>query len=720
MSARVPAPDERNEEERRRLERLRALRVLDTEAEPLFDSLAALASQVCGTPVALLSLIDADRQWFKANVGLPGVAQTPREIAFCHHAIRGRDALMEVSDATRDARFSHNPLVTGEPGIRFYAGAPLVMSSGERLGTLCVIDRQPRRLTQEQAAVLVKLAQGAVQALEMRQRLAERSAELHAILDAQSEMVAQATPDGRLIYVNPAYARQFGLEVEAVVGSNLFDYVLEPDRPLVRERIRHVLASGESLTSENRMQLPDGEECWISWTNARQQDAAGRPLLHSTGRDVTARVRAERALRRSQALLARTGRVAGVGGWEMNLATGEVAWTEETRRLHEVPADFQPTLDSVLAFYEPASRAAIAAAVERALHDGAPWDLELQLRTALGRPLWARAVGEVELEDGRPARLFGTFQDITELHAVQAEKDRQAATVRSVANAIPSTVAVVDADGRYAFVNRAFEAAVGRPAAELLGRTAREVLGQAEFERRRPWIQRVRAGEQVRFELEDAGDEGRRYTALDYIPLRTPAGELDGFVVVGQDVTAQRVEASRLQWLSQSDPLTRLLNRAGFEQRLRNLLDEQSAESLAVLYIDLDRFKPVNDRHGHAAGDEVLKSVALRLVRLVRPSDTVARLGGDEFAMVLPGMQELAQAQRVAQAIVDAMRQPFELAGGTEVRIGASVGGALGPATRGNWNALLRRADEMLYEAKGAGRDRAMVTAWRDADAAPA
>ncbi|MFT3957167.1 MAG: PAS domain-containing protein [Piscinibacter sp.] len=248
--------DEQDEIERRRLDRLRALQVLDTEPEPLFDSLALLASQLCGTPIALLSLIDAERQWFKAKVGLRRRARRPaRGIAFCHHTITHRSAdgsrrCAATMNASQAIRWS-----TGEPRIRFYAGAPLVMNSGERLGTLCVIDRQPRQLSVEQSRMLAQLADAAVQALEMRQRLAERSMELRgvharsvvaesearmrAILDAQSELVAQSSADGRLIYVNPAYARQFGRRVDDVVGSNLFDYVHGPDQAIVRERIEH-------------------------------------------------------------------------------------------------------------------------------------------------------------------------------------------------------------------------------------------------------------------------------------------------------------------------------------------------------------------------------------------------------------------------------------------------------------------------------------------------
>ena len=140
-----------------RLARLRELVVLGSEPEPVFDSIARLASEVCGVPIALLSLVDDERQWFKANVGLAGINETPRDVAFCAHAIQ-RDAVFEIPDATLDPRFAANPLVTGAPDIRFYAGAPLVLSGGERVGTLCVIDRQARQLDETQARMLQSLA----------------------------------------------------------------------------------------------------------------------------------------------------------------------------------------------------------------------------------------------------------------------------------------------------------------------------------------------------------------------------------------------------------------------------------------------------------------------------------------------------------------------------------------------------------------------------------
>lgn len=154
-------------DEELRLATLRALAVLDSDVEPLFDALTKAAAAATGRSIALISLVDADRQWFKSNHGLPGVNETPRDSAFCAHAILG-SGLMEVADAEADARFADNPLVTGEPYIRFYAGAPITLQDGMRMGTLCVIDRVPGELDDRQRRVLKQLARAAAGALELR------------------------------------------------------------------------------------------------------------------------------------------------------------------------------------------------------------------------------------------------------------------------------------------------------------------------------------------------------------------------------------------------------------------------------------------------------------------------------------------------------------------------------------------------------------------------
>jgi GAF domain-containing protein len=161
----IPAPTHTREAER--LKALADYHVLDSAPEDAFDDLAKLAGQICGCPISLITLIDEKRQWFKARVGLE-MSETPREESFCAHAILDSMNLMIVPDATHDKRFADNPLVTSNPNIRFYAGAPLLTPGGLPVGSLCVIDRQPRQLAPEQFGALRIIGRQVSHMLELR------------------------------------------------------------------------------------------------------------------------------------------------------------------------------------------------------------------------------------------------------------------------------------------------------------------------------------------------------------------------------------------------------------------------------------------------------------------------------------------------------------------------------------------------------------------------
>lgn len=195
--------------EKKRLKVLWQYDVLDTPSEAMFDDLAELAARICEAPIALISLVDEDRQWFKAKVGI-SLTETSRDISFCAHAIK-QSGLFIVPDATKDARFAQSPLVTSEPHIRFYAGAPLITPDGYALGTLCVIDKVPRELREDQKQALTILARHVVSQLELRRRSAElararkQTREINAELEQARAELAKA--HAQLARAKPAAAR---------------------------------------------------------------------------------------------------------------------------------------------------------------------------------------------------------------------------------------------------------------------------------------------------------------------------------------------------------------------------------------------------------------------------------------------------------------------------------------------------------------------------------
>ncbi len=416
------------ENEAASLAALMALGVLDSAAEAEFDALVRAAAAVCDMPISLLTLVDAKRQWFKANLGLPGVAQTDRELAFCAHAVLG-DSLLEVPDASLDARFADNPFVTGEPGIRFYAGAPLRLDDGSRIGTLCVVDHRPRQLLASQRQVLQDLALVAARSLQGRQSavaarqatldLAASEARYRALSDSSPLGVFATDALGGCTYTNPRWQVIFGLTAEQALGQGWASSLHPLDRDVVLTAWHQAAARQEEFKLKFRILRPDGSVRAVhSRARAIPATPGSEPGCVGSVEDVTERQQIE-------AFLDRTGRVAGVGGWEVDLLSRETTWSKQTRLIHEVGPDYVPVLEAAINFYAPQARQEIAAAVQQGMDHGLPWDLELPLVTARGRQIWVRAQGDVEFQEGRPIRLTGAIQDVTEQRARRVELQQE-------------------------------------------------------------------------------------------------------------------------------------------------------------------------------------------------------------------------------------------------------------------------------------------------------
>ncbi len=970
-------------------ERLRALRrldVLDSAPESEFDALVETAALVCGVPISLVSLIDQDRQWFKANVGLPGVTETPRDVAFCAHAILD-EGIFEVPDALADPRFADNPLVATAPDIRFYAGATLRLSDGAHVGTLCVIDRVPRRLSEKQREVLRLLSIAAVQALESR-----RMARAFATSEIRFRTLSEASPmgvfatdaAGACVYTNARWQAIYGLSEVEALGEG-WNQTLHPEDKAavfarwqrsaaleqefdmefrVRRRdgtVRHVRAVARALRGgqeeltgyvglvedtterwqarraleeererlaaiiqgtgagtwewnvqtgetrfnerwaeivgatlaelspttiqtwaglahpedlarcsalleahfkgetaayecEARMRHRDGHWVWVlDRGQVLTRTADGQPeWMFGTHLDITARKAQEDRVRKSEELLNRTGALAQVGGWEVDIASGSIRWSEQTCRIHGVDPGYQPRLAEAIDFYAPEARPIVEAAVVQAMADGKDWDLELPFIQRGGRRIWVRAVGHAEFEGGQPVRLFGAFQDITrrvedrlaleaaqqrvtlatetggigvwelnlqtgvltwdalmyQLHGLPkgpgtdgyplwirhlhpADRSRveqefksslDSATdfrsefrvvwddgsvhhlratgrvtrdgagqalrmvgvnwdvtpLRELANqlaeqhellrvtlqSIGDAVITTDAQSQVTWLNPAAERMTGWLSSEAIGRPLTQVFHIVNEETRQPTESPVATclaqGKIVGLAnhtvlISRHGDEfGIEDSAA---PIRNPSGDILGVVLVFHDVTEQRRLSGEMSYRATHDALTGLVNRAEFETRLRRTLDKAHEERSehALLYIDLDQFKLVNDACGHSVGDQLLQQVAKLLREAVRARDTLARLGGDEFAVILEHCTS-DRAQRVAQLICDRMEEFRFLHDGRRFRIGASIGLVPVDSRWTNTAAAMQAADTSCYAAKEAGRNRVHV--WFDTDQA--
>ncbi|MEM6426860.1 MAG: PAS domain S-box protein, partial [Cyanobacteria bacterium P01_D01_bin.128] len=305
-------------DENQRLAKLLSYSILDTESELAYDDITCLVKQICNVPIALISLVDRDRQWFKSIQGLEA-SQTSREVSFCTRTIQQTE-VMVVPDAAQDPRFADNPLVTGEPYIRFYAGAPLVTSDGFALGSLCAIDTQPRTFSEEQRQSLVALSRLTLNQLELRRTLQLRQQAEEKLIVQQTEfeqLISKAPgmlfqsrrdPDGHLSfpYVSDRASELFGgltpaeIRADAKAVGNLV-------KPEFKAEWRQMIATSVETLKNLDCTVPmvdrRGHEKWIKVHTTAEQSPDGSVLWHGVMTDVTERRNIEAKAAATQQLL---------------------------------------------------------------------------------------------------------------------------------------------------------------------------------------------------------------------------------------------------------------------------------------------------------------------------------------------------------------------------------------------------------------------------------
>lgn len=571
------APDEAE-----RIEELLSYEILDTPHEPVFQAITRLAAAITGSPIALISLVDKDRQWFKANWGMDE-RETPRDIAFCSHAIHSAQ-IFEVSDASQDARFFDNPLVQSGPNVRFYAGYPLETNAGHKLGTLCVLDRKPKHLSEDQknalkelSTVVMRLFEAHRESRAIEHSLSANEERIRTLTDNLPALISYIGNDQHYRFCNAKVASTFGLKLEDILGRSLREVRGETTYRELQPHVEAALA-GQDVTFER----------------------------HTT-----------------------------IGG------------REYYNRTHYVP-DIDPH-NQVRGFYSMT------------------FDL--------------------------------TEQKVAELR-LQASEHR----LHLIADNMPAAICYVDRDRIYRYNNATHARWLGKQVEEINHRPVREVSGEEIFSMLEPKMVQAFGGQTVDFEIEAESKGGQRFISGNAVPDFNADGVVVGIYVMMQDSTNLKRAQEKLVQLAQFDSLTHLANRNRLYDKLGESLTRRKryGKELAVLFLDLDKFKSINDRFGHAGGDAVLREFANRLKSSVRNTDTVARIAGDEFVILLGDLNSSADAEQIANTILHNMKAPMSF-GADILHFSTSIGIALAESGD-DADTVLKRADEALYSAKAAGR----------------
>ncbi len=428
-------------------------------------------------------------------------------------------------------------------------------------------------------------------------------------------------------------------------------------------------------------------------------------LERREGRRIEERERLLSSLREREHGLRQAQRIARLGNWELDLATESLSWSDEIFGIFGLdPERFEATYETFLNAVHPADRQRVRDAVRQALEAGSTYDIEHRVIRPDGAIRHVHERARVERDaQGHPICMRGTVQDITERRLAEEERRQAAAIIESTREG----VMVTDGKGVILSVNPAFTRLTGYSEDIAVGQSARILRSRHQDEQlfASMW-QALEADGQWEGEIWNRRADGElRPMRLSITSITTDWGERR-YVGLLTDISAAKAREEAMWHRAHHDPLTELPNRLLLRERLERALTEahRHGDWVAVLYVDLDDFKPINDRFGHDAGDRVLQNIARRMQGALRQSDTVARLGGDEFAVLVMRPRQGEDALRVAEKLLAAIREPTQWQG-HRLGVSASIGIARYPGDGSTASALIDAADGAMYRVKHDGKN---------------
>ncbi len=685
-------------DELERLEALHSYGILDSAPEKAYDELTAFACELFGVGICQISLVDRDRQFIKSTLGIPA-SDAAREFSFCSRAIQG-DEVYVVENAETDPIFCSNPLVLGEPHIRFYAGAPLIVSNGVRLGTFCIIDQQPRHGFEfRQRELLRHFARIAARLIEHRLPRSSGDSAVRLLMQEQRSTLNEHC--GLLSLSQDFAVRSFNGTAASLLSPNLSPgQVLHPDViangrlanfcALLRDAatnaapvVRELWLGGNALKAEV-YPAPDGFAVFLLMTTASEE------LADDEIRDNEERYRL--LLRTTSSII-----------WTYNPTNPSEAALREL--LQFTGATFDEYCANPLVGVHPEDCERVAALISRVHKLSTNFVVDLRLRRFDGAYRWMHAQAAARLNaDGTIKEWVGLHTDITDKHLLENELRQSHEKFLLATRAATEGIWDVQLPGRDIYYSDRCR--------ELLGLSANDPDLSI-----RDWLQRVHPRDLSRVEktwsdmrestangfeveLRYQKDQAWHWLLVRAACQRNSNGEIERLTGSMSDITARKV----------TDDLTGLHNRASFLDQLQWRIDkaEEEPRNFAVYFLDLDSFKRINDSLGHASGDAVLLEVARRLAITVEgtPNSHAARIGGDEFVVLVDDLATHEDALTYAYLLEALLKEPLTL-NGQPTHIDASIGVSFaGHGINTTAAKMLEEADIAMYQAKLQGKGR--------------